>query len=452
MNAVAEEIEKEFPDVLVETLAYSYTRQAPKHARPRKNVLIRLCSIECSFSQPLATGPQNEAFQKDMRDWSAIAHQLYIWDYVTNFSNYLLPHPNLRVLAPNIRFFVDNKAVGLFEQGDSSCSISDFPELRAWLFAHLMWDPSRDDKALIAEFLNGYYGAAADPLQQYINLTHDAVERTGTYLRCYMQNTSEWFGLDEVNRATELFNEAEKRVADNAELLKRVRRARMPLDNVWLMDYRNLKRTARVENKPFLGPEKPEALLEQYLARAQEFDANSYSEGGPFQVYEQRLRMKYRPAGTLPELCKDMNPADFVDIQDNLFSLANPGEWADIVDDPGASDGKTARMPANHVQWAVQYPIEIEVTDLGKARCYAVVRCDAKAVSGAAMVAGIYDSATSTNLVQHTVTIEDSAKGYFTVDLGTYALTKDMYLWVAPEGGPESVDAVYVDRVFFVRE
>ena len=54
VNAVAEQIEKESPNVLVETLAYQYTRKPPRHARPRGNVVVRLCSIECSFVQPLA--------------------------------------------------------------------------------------------------------------------------------------------------------------------------------------------------------------------------------------------------------------------------------------------------------------------------------------------------------------------------------------------------------------
>ena len=57
-------------------------------------------------------GPQNEKFRNDIEGWSKIAPQLYIWDYVTNFSNYILPHPNLRVLAPNLRFFVDHNVIG----------------------------------------------------------------------------------------------------------------------------------------------------------------------------------------------------------------------------------------------------------------------------------------------------------------------------------------------------
>ena len=42
LNRVAEAVEKEFPDVLVESLAYQYTRSPPKSIKPRHNVLIRV--------------------------------------------------------------------------------------------------------------------------------------------------------------------------------------------------------------------------------------------------------------------------------------------------------------------------------------------------------------------------------------------------------------------------
>src|SRR5690606_12356242 len=39
VNAVAADIEREYPDFLVETLAYHYTQKAPATIRPRKNVV-----------------------------------------------------------------------------------------------------------------------------------------------------------------------------------------------------------------------------------------------------------------------------------------------------------------------------------------------------------------------------------------------------------------------------
>jgi len=453
VNAVAEAIEPEFPDVLIETLAYSYTRHAPKEARPRKNVVIRLCSIECSYSQPLATGPQNETFKNDIEAWSAIAPQLYIWNYVTNFANYLLPHPNLRVLAPNIRFFIEHNAVALFEQGDSGSSCSDFPKLRAWLLAHLMWDPSRDEKALIAEFLEGYYGPAAGPLQEYIDLIHDAAEQSGVYLRCYMADTSSWLGLGDLNQATQLFDEAAKRTADDAVLDSRVLRARMPLDHVWLNRYHALKRIADAQEERFLGPEDPMAFCDQFIKRAHDFHVGSYREGHPFEEYEPRLRARFRPPAPAPALCKDLPKEKWVDIQDNEFSLHGYPNWATTVEDAKASDGMAARMPANHHQWAVQYPVSADVAALGPVRCYAVVRCEAKADSGGAFQVGIYDSNAPKEVARKVVGIEEAAgREYRVYDLGVHALAWGMYFWIAPMNNPEQVDALFVDRIFCVRE
>jgi Domain of unknown function (DUF4838)/Glycosyl hydrolase family 67 N-terminus len=452
VNAVAAEIEKEFPDMLIETLAYQYTRQAPKHVKPRQNVIIRLCTIECSFAQPLATGEQNAAFKKDMEDWSAISPQLFVWDYVTNFSNYILPHPNMRVLAPNIRFFVENKAVGLFEQGDSSCSISDFPELRAWLLAHLMWDPSRDEKALSAEFLNAYYGPAAEPLQQYIDLIHDAVETTGAYLRCFMPDTSEWLSLDGITRATELFDEAERLVSGDEVLSTRVRRARMPLDHVWLNRYYGLKRAAKAENREFPGPKDSLAFAEEFIRTARGFDAGSFRESHAFSEYEERLRLRFRPPGPPPARCKGMDPDEYVDIQDNAFEFYRWGDWSSIVDDADASDGKAARMPATHHQWAVQHPVSGDIGALGPVHCYIAVRCDAKAESGAALDCGIYDTKARKDVARGAATIEASKDGYVDIDLGVHQLSADMYFWVAPKNNPEEVAAVFVDRFYVVKE
>ena len=53
VNSVADAIADEFPHVVVDTLAYQYTRPAPNITVPRKNVVIRLCSIECNFAAPL---------------------------------------------------------------------------------------------------------------------------------------------------------------------------------------------------------------------------------------------------------------------------------------------------------------------------------------------------------------------------------------------------------------
>ncbi len=453
VNDVAEAIEAEFPDMLIETLAYSYSRKAPKLVKPRKNVLIRLCSIECSFAQPLGEGDHNETFRADAEAWSAVAPQLYVWDYVTNFRNYILPHPNLRVIAPNIRFFVENRAIGLFEQGDSGCSCSDFPELRAWLMAHLMWDPSLDPDELISEFMEGFYGPASEPLLAYIELIHDAVEEAGTKLRCYMANTSAWFPLEDVNRATQLFDDAAKLVADDPVLAARVRRARLPLDHVWIQGYYSLKDEAAIDGAPFNGPEDLGAFCDEFVETANRFDVGSYREGAAFEGYASQLKSICRPPGPPPDMCKDLPAGTWLDIQDQKFSLFGQGNLAVIVPDPKAADGFASRMPGSHFEWATQYPINKAVEKLGPCHCYVVVRCDAKAETGPALQVGIYDNGTSSGVMAVTRTIEElSGPDYKTLDMGVYSLKPGMYLWFAPNKNPDQVEAVYIDRAFFIKE
>jgi hypothetical protein len=453
VNAVAADIEKEFPDTIVETLAYTYTRTPPKIVKPRHNVVVRLCTIECSYAQPLATGPQNAKFKSDIDGWAAVAPQLYIWDYVTDFACYLTVHPNFRVLASNIRFFVDHKTIGLFEQGDASSSCSDFPELRAWLLAHLMWNPSLDDKALIAEFMKGYYGAAADPLLKYIDLMADAVERKQTYLSCFMGDTSAWMTYDDMEKGFALFKDAAAKVSDNSLLSARVRRARMPLDHALLQRYYVLKHSAKAMGKPFFGPADPVVFCDDFIKAAHDFDIGNYSEGSSFASYEPALRSRFRPAGsiTVPDLCKGLPEDAWVDIQDNEFTLANPGTWASLVDDPKASDGRASRMPANHNQWATQWPVPGDFA--GRWHMYVVVKCEATAKDGDAFQLGVYDGVKAVNLSGQTVRLEQCQGGHYeTYDLGVLDLKPGMYFWAAPMNNPDKVTAISVDRVFLVQE
>ena len=143
VNSVAANIEDEFPDITIDTLAYQYTRKPPRTTRPRPNVMVRLCSIECSFRVPL-DDPRNQAFLDDLEGWSKVADRLFIWDYTTDFSNYIQPHPNYRVLGPNILLFIKNNVRGVFEQGAYQSWGSEMAELRAWMLAKLLWNPNLD--------------------------------------------------------------------------------------------------------------------------------------------------------------------------------------------------------------------------------------------------------------------------------------------------------------------
>ena len=183
VNRIADDIKDDYPNVYVDTLAYRYTRQAPKTIKPRDNVIIRLCSIECCFCHPLDDPdcPHNVAFKKDIEEWSAICNNLYVWDYTTDFLCYLSPFPNFAVLQKNVKFFKDHHVIGMFEQGNYQSLSGEFGELRGYLLAKLLWNPDMTEAEYYAhmdEFLRDYYGAGWKYVREYIDVTtRKAAER-----------------------------------------------------------------------------------------------------------------------------------------------------------------------------------------------------------------------------------------------------------------------------------
>ncbi|MCC6233778.1 MAG: DUF4838 domain-containing protein [Verrucomicrobiales bacterium] len=232
VNAIAARLESEFPHVLFDTLAYQYTRKPPRTVRPRTNVVVRLCSIECDFREPLSH-PSNAAFADDLRGWSQITDRLAIWDYTTDFSHYVQPHPNWFVLGENLRFFHQHHVRGVFEQGAYQSAGSEMAEMRAWVLAQLLWNPFQDDRALIREFVQGYFGPQAAPhILRYFEDLHAA--SAGAKLTCFAKTDQPCFRFAPLSAAEAHWQAAESASAAHPEFHRRVQGAHLPVRYVWL--------------------------------------------------------------------------------------------------------------------------------------------------------------------------------------------------------------------------
>lgn len=266
VNYVAEKIQPEFPNVSVDTLAYQYTRKPPKTLRPRPNVIIRLCSIECNFREPLG-GPANAAFGSDIRGWSAIADRLYVWDYVTDFAHYVQPFPNWFELGPNLRFFQAHHVKGVFEEGAYQSYGSEMAEMRAWVLAQLMWNPEQDDRALIREFLNGYYGPAGRPIWRYLILLNDASR--GYNLTCYTPTDAPFLHFKTLAQAEKLWEKAEHDVAGDPDLLARVRLGHLAVRYVWLARWEELRKECAAGHAQWPLPESRSEVAAEWKSVAE---------------------------------------------------------------------------------------------------------------------------------------------------------------------------------------
>jgi hypothetical protein len=228
VNAVA----KHFPDKTISTLAYLYSRSAPKVTKPDPNVQIMLCTIELSRSLPISKDPTSAKFRDDIVNWGRICHNIYLWDYTVNFSHQVAPFPNLSVLAPNLQFFVENNARQQFQQTNTSVG-HEFSELKSYLISRLLWNPHANVRAIEDDFLNGFYGPAAPFLRSYIDDLELELAQSKTRLDIYEPPTAhqtDYLSAKNVAQYEELLDHAEAVVAGQPELLQRVKVARLPLD------------------------------------------------------------------------------------------------------------------------------------------------------------------------------------------------------------------------------
>ncbi len=233
VNQVAAAVEKERPDVVIDTLAYLETIQVPKTVRPRKNVVIRLCNDSVgAWSRPFTPAAECDV-AKLASAWGAVHNRIYIWDYNVNFSHYLAPMPNLDVMAANIRFWIKNQAEGVMLQGGYQ-GPAEQDQLKCWVTAKLLWNPSWDENALAQDFILGHYGKAAPALEEYDALlkrmkTEHAKELASPPGGIRYPMDAPFFTKEFVTQATAIFARARALAQGDEDLMRRVERAELPI-------------------------------------------------------------------------------------------------------------------------------------------------------------------------------------------------------------------------------
>lgn len=290
LNEAADAVAKVRPGVSVGSLAYQHTRKPPKHMKPRPNVAIQLCSIECCQIHPL-NDPNcalNQAFCDDMKGWCELTDQVYIWNYNVSFTSYNLPCPNLDVIGPNVKFIASQGIKGVFMQCSGDGRNTDLCELRNYLISRLLWDPTLDDGQLKNEFIDRYYGRAGDDVRAYLKLIMETPREKGIHHGCFGIAADYGFDAD-LGRAALAILEKGMSKAESATVRDRVEKltigprtiildnpfGRWVRANQWGLAVGNIKET------PAEVYQGHEAELRELFRLYEKFSVDRYSEGLP---------------------------------------------------------------------------------------------------------------------------------------------------------------------------
>lgn len=194
INRLAKEIEEwqktacPDRDITIQTFAYQATLKPPvkyengvpvpfnKNVIPRKNVMIKIAIDRADFFKPLddpRAKDGNLAFNS-LKEWNALTNRLYMWDYTTNFFGFFVYFANLSVLKKNILIYKKYGIESILSQNSNQSKEHYQVQLKLYLLSKLLWNPYRDEWAIIKEFNTLHFGADVEP---YIAKVTDMFEK-----------------------------------------------------------------------------------------------------------------------------------------------------------------------------------------------------------------------------------------------------------------------------------
>jgi len=286
VNAIADALGEKYPDKYFDTLAYTYTQNPPKTLRARDNVIIRLCHMAPSCdSHPLADCEHNAKYVADLQAWRQKADRIFVWHYVTNFHHYLMPFPNFNAIREDIPFYHKMGVSGIFCQGNSSGG-GEMAELRSYVLAKLLWDPTVNVDEVIDDFLQGVYGKAWRPIRRYFDMMHEIARKSEMHFHLYSDPDIGYLTPEVLQKAEGYFAKAEKLVADDPATFARVRLAHLPIyyAELWFQARRQMDSDQAVD--PALADKFKQIVAENHI--------QSHCEGAPISGFLQTLSLESR--------------------------------------------------------------------------------------------------------------------------------------------------------------
>ena len=165
VNSVAAAVQDKYPENVVMSLAYGNTTRPPLETKPNANVVVLYCPWYWTSRTTSATGwanPLNITAMKEFTAWAMrFPDQVGLYDY---------PDGWFAGLAERLKFLAKRGVRVYYACGGHG-------DLYQWVNARLLWDPYLNTEDLVEEFVQAYYGPAADPLRDYLRLKQQTIER-----------------------------------------------------------------------------------------------------------------------------------------------------------------------------------------------------------------------------------------------------------------------------------
>lgn len=147
------------------TTSYLSTQQATEKPLPA-NAGVMVSAIDFPLRRIDGKDAQEKKFAQQLENWKKVTKNIYIWDYINNFDDYLTPFPILKIAQQRLRFFKQNGASGIFFNG-SGYNYSSFDEMRTFVLSALLINPEQSVDDLVKSYFNQEYPVSKKWLYDY---------------------------------------------------------------------------------------------------------------------------------------------------------------------------------------------------------------------------------------------------------------------------------------------
>ena len=226
------ELAKEFPSQNLMSLAYLHTSKPPENLHFVHNLHIMYCPISLNRGRSFAEDPRSAGMRSILKNWNATTENLYFWDYTVQFTDFFSAFPNIHTFQKNYNYLKSNDVKGIFSQGSADIP-SHFYELRQYLLANLMLNTDMNLDEEIQNFMEMYYGKAAEHVLTYFNLLTVNQINSNSYLDIYdnpVEQISTFLSPEQMSEYNQIILKAETAVSGDEKMSKRVRDLRLSLE------------------------------------------------------------------------------------------------------------------------------------------------------------------------------------------------------------------------------
>jgi hypothetical protein len=244
INGIADAIKPEYPEVTLMTFAYGCSLYPPKNIKTAQNVIIRVAQLgpeirlEGSRDSLRSIKHLNNApMYQQLLDWHQTSQRLGVWDYWIMFTEpYASPYTQIGILPENIREYKRLGVEYYFGEAENywpmpnDLLMQSFMDLRLYLASAMLLNCHQDENVLTAEFMNGFYGAAAPMMKEYLKYLILRQDEEPRMLGIIDPSRRKFLDVDFFKRADALFNAAEKAVAHEPKYLANVKLERITVD------------------------------------------------------------------------------------------------------------------------------------------------------------------------------------------------------------------------------